>query len=395
MYDVSFPEISMRVYVIIAILAVLVTGDNALADTVRLSSGEVINGKIEKMDKDNIFLKSPYGREPLGIARTLVTDITIDGRTLLMFPGEKKIEGTLQSAGPGRYKLVDDKGGTSDEFSLADIEMINPPSDAPQTIIKKNFASEGGSEAIKGNSDVSTERMTAMADFAYTKIVPKEKTRTDFSFELGGLYSSEKVSESDLKNARFKSAYKYTWASSAVSALGQYYYAETSKSVTGRSSLGELRYDYFIGKKMSLFALDNAEYDFARTIDLRNKVAIGVSYKFIDDPKMTLETNTGMAYQSTKYRDHIRDNERAVPLYLVVKFKWLFLDKFELNVNNEYYPNSQDINDYNGKTDLSLKWFFMSNIYFSSGVVVNYDSIPMGDREYSDVRQFFTVGVKF
>jgi putative salt-induced outer membrane protein YdiY len=86
-----------------------------------------------------------------------------------------------------------------------------------------------------------------------------------------------------------------------VFAESKYNYGEAEGRLTARNWMGQVKYDYFISKKVFLDAFGLWEKDTFQNLQFRNTLGAGLGYQFLDTGRTTLSTSVGLGYVSEHF----------------------------------------------------------------------------------------------
>jgi len=92
---------------------------------------------------------------------------------------------------------------------------------------------------------------------------------------------------------------------------GKYNYGEQSKKINVRNSLAELKYDFFLTKRVFLDTFALFEQDTFEDLNLRSTFGAGPGYQFIDTKRTQLSGMLGLAYVNEDWRTRPHDSSAA------------------------------------------------------------------------------------
>src|SRR5262249_20236019 len=144
--------------------------------------------------------------------------------------------------------------------------------------------------------------------------------------------------------------------------------------VTQRRVGGRLQYDYFLSKKMYVFANAGAEYDFKAGIDLRTFIGGGAGYQFYDTETFKLTGEAGLNYFSEDYS--VGDSKSYVAARVAENLGWQINKDVKFEHSVEAFPSLEDMNDFFGKMDNRVKVSLTEKMFAQLQWVMNYDNTP-------------------
>ena len=233
----------------------------AWADEVILKNGDRLTGDIISMDDGTLILKTQYAGD-VKIARGGIQAITSKAPIKIQTMDGSILQGTVTSPAPERIVVTSDQFGSTMAIPLTNIQAINPPP----------LVSHTG------------------------------------SFNLGGLVATGNSSSKAINASVF---YTLRADRNRFSIEGKYNYGEQDHQLNVRNAFGQLKYDYFITKRVFLDLFTLFEQDTFQDLNLRTTIGVGPGYQFIDTKQTQLSATIGIAYVNEDWRVRPDDSTTA------------------------------------------------------------------------------------
>ncbi|MEX0326346.1 MAG: YdiY family protein [Puniceicoccaceae bacterium] len=125
-----------------------------------------------------------------------------------------------------------------------------------------------------------------------------------------------------------------------------YTYKSTDGEATNDEQKGGIKYTNFVSGKWGWYIREELERDTFEEIDFRSTTAGGLSYKFIEEDRMTLEGNAGLSYRYESYTFDDPSDDDFAGLDFGLDFGWQFADWGKLVSNFTYVPSIDDFGDF-------------------------------------------------
>jgi len=316
----------------------------AMADEVYLKNGDLITGTLETSEDGLLVVKTTYA-EKIEAKWEEIVCINSDKEVTLLLKNNERIVGRAACPTLGTIQLIDEETGKRRDFSLAELQMINPPPPPPE-VTYKALANLGG--AINtGNTHSKT------------------------------LNSSAKF------QARSKKQRLYL--------EGKFNYGESEGKEDQRNWLTGAKYDYFWTEKFYTYLRPFAEYDKFQDLNLRFITAAGPGYQFIDTETASLFAELGPAYFYEDYKND-RDHEylagrwAAAVKYHIIPQKIIFFHLHEF-----YYDLTSNQGSFL-RTEQGVRLALVKNFYLNLEVDYSYNSDPPDGKKSSDTSYILGIG---
>lgn len=341
-------KVSLRVSVVLALGAL-----TASADTVIFQNGDRLTGDIQRLDNQQLILKT-------GHAGT----VTIDWKTVARLSSErlfrietesgKRIEGALRDS-VATVQVITPEGDIVVPAASV-ISLGPPPAPGRETIMSKlHGAGDLGFNLTRGNNRFDQASLAASAEYR----APGYKVRGD----LTSLFSEQSGA------------------------------APTSKH------LGSLRWDQYISPTAFTFTLGSVERDDRQNLRLRLNLGGGLGWKIISTRRSELSILGGATFVQERFAGQAADDpdkrgasgEGLAGLSLdKARFRRVqFLSKLSV------YPNLVDQGRYRLTFDGGIRVPLVSRLTWNLSVFDRFDSRPPRDVQRNDYGLINGFGLTF
>lgn len=336
-----------------ALLAAVSTTAAALGGEVVFKNGDRLTGQVTRLDGGKLMIKSAVAGEitvNLSDVASFSTDEPIeiklkDGSIVNQQVAKSETPGTIQTAPSA-------SGVAASTLSLDELAAINEPKVDTRTKWTGNI--RAGALIARGNSD--TEAFNLAGD--------AERRSVDDRFTLSGQYLFARSRNSDGR-----------------------------KETTTDNWFVQAKYDYFITKKLYLYAVARFERDNVADLNLRAQPGVGVGYQWFEGPTANFRTEAGLGFT---YEDYKREEaESFVNARLAYAYDRKLVENVRFIHNFEYFPSLEDLNEYIINTDAGIRVMLTANFFADFRVEWRYNSDPGDDASRSDLRYLLSAGWRF
>lgn len=171
---------------------------------------------------------------------------------------------------------------------------------------------------------------------------------------------------------------------------GSYKYKENDGVRAEDEQKGGIRYTNFFTEKMGWFIREELERDTFEGIEFRSTTAGGLTYRFIQEERLTLEGSAGISYRYESYADPAVDSDGFPGLDFGLNLGWQFADWGKLVSALNYIPSVDDFGDYliEHESGIDVPLGTSENWVMRFGLKNQYNSNPSGNREKLDTSYF-------
>lgn len=308
-------------------------GGQALADEVVLENGDVITGKVTRLEKGVLTFETGYS-EPLSIQTSKVVRIRTDEPVEVHLSGGEVVKGRLTSPENGQVALEPVEGRGAVTISWAAVESVNPP----EKKVKWSGNISAGANLQSGN----TERMSITA-------------------------GAEAVKQSEIDRASFKLLYNY---------------AEEADNMSARNIYGALKYDYFFTGRLYGYVSVEMLSDRFRDLKLRTVVGPGVGYQVWDTAERSLRLELGAAYFSEDL--HTGADDSWATSRAAASLKWRLNGNLEFRDDLVVNNRLEDPGDYQLRNEAAVLTSLGASWALKLTNIMEYDSEPTAGVETTD-----------
>jgi len=319
----------------------------ATADQLHLENGDVITGKMVRMENQKLVFKTDYAGE-ISVDWKKIKKLIAEESIRVLLTDGAVLEGYTGAAGQTNMTLEADKIETPARFNLADVKAINP-ADTP--VVKITVGANLGFDQERGNSDTDN-----------THLDGKLKARTEKNrFLFGGELNKEKES-GDTSSDNWK-------------AFG--------------------KYDYFLTEKWFLYSLALFENDEFTDLDLRSTLGIGTGYQFFESDRLNLYVSAGPGYVNENY-NVADDKDFAVGQWVISYDQYFFGETFQLFHNQYGYFQVDDSGNWLVNTRQGIRVPIYKGFNATFQYDYEYDNQPSKDTDEKwDSKLMFLLGWEF
>jgi putative salt-induced outer membrane protein YdiY len=326
----------------LAVTGCLFLAATAMADTVTLKNGDVLNGTIGQITSTEMKFKSAMLPE-LIIELKNVEKYQFDAPKVV----QPKHADDFTATVTGDSQSV--KAGEQ-VYSLSQIKSVNPPPEEWKGAVVANFA------LARGNTNRYTFGVDADAVLRRDNNVNDD--RTSFGAE--------------------------------------YHYGQTGGGPSGTAPvtdtdnwLFDAKYDRFWTEKLYGYVNGKVEHDRIALLYYRVSPGVGLGYQWFEGPRLNFNTEAGFGYVREEYDDDTSND------YMSVRFAYhldsQLSDRVSVFHNVEYLPAIDDPSDYTLNADVGLRATLSGSFFTQFKIEYKRDSQPAAGSLKNDL--LYTIGV--
>ena len=321
----------------ICAFAVLLIAVGLQADVVKLANGDTLQGKLVSMEGGKVVFKTD-----------LAGKVTIDQKNVASL--ELSEAASVKQADGSVTK----KTGKWNKTDLAKLGAINP---SPPAFPKTSGNITAGLTHTEGNS---------YSESGSISINYKRETKENIWF-ADAMYSAARSEDSNGE--------KYT---------------------TEEYLLAGLKNEMNLSDKSYAFIDGRFKKDHIADLDRRLIGTLGAGYRFIKTANLKFNADIGLSEMHERYTvDGETDNQDSLSGRLGYNVDWIINDRLTFKHNLEYYPSTENSNDYYASTLGELRYRFSDKIYGSLKALLDYDATPAEDNERLDTKYILGLGIDF
>lgn len=158
---------------------------------------------------------------------------------------------------------------------------------------------------------------------------------------------------------------------------------------------GSLKTETDVGEKRRLYVYNQggAGYDAIRQLELEFHEGVGMGYKLVQRPKLTVNNELGLQYESL---DYLNSPDRS---YMSLRFgenlTWNVLEKLNVVQRLSISPDVGDFSSYRIRLDIGVSYPLFKRVTINVNAVDEYDSRPPPGVDRNELQIQSTIGVTF
>jgi len=316
----------------------------AQADEVYLRNGDLITGEIGTSEDGSLIVKTSYAKK-IKVEWDEVVCVSSDKEITLVLKNNEKLTGRATCPSQGQIRLVGAEVGEMREFSVADLQGINPPPPPPAWTYKALV--DVGGTFNKGNTDKQTLNSAA----------------------------------------RFQARSEHH----RIFAEGKYNHGKSDGVEDENNWLLGGKYDSFFTKKAYAYLRPLFEYDKFQDLNLRSILAAGPGYQFIDTESTSLFAELGLAYTNEDYSS-TSDKEYMSGRWSLGAKLDIISDRVKFfHLQEGYYDLTSDEGLFL-RTEQGFRLPIVENFFCNLEFDWSFKSDPPSDNKKSDTAFIFGLG---
>jgi putative salt-induced outer membrane protein YdiY len=326
----------------------LVGAVSTRADEIWLKNGDHLTGTVQSMTGGNLVLATDWGGT-VTVKWSEVVKLKTAAILPLVLTDDTRLIGSLDEPGAGEEGMAGVKGEKlKGKIRLGDVTAINPPAVPPVTFT--GFIRIGA-------------------------VITDGNTRTREANAAG---------EVTARSERLRLLLR-----------GQWNYGENKKDgeLFKRNTLGEIKMDFFVLKKLFLYANCLFQSDKFQDLDLRTALGAGAGYQWIEEAWLSIFTEAGLSYVVDDHDEGEDTNTLAVRV--AWKINWQVIPNVDFFHSGEAFPSVEDEEDVFVNTTTGFKFTLLDGLFASIQVDFRWDNQPSGGFGRRDVSYIFSIGYKF
>ncbi|WP_163832617.1 DUF481 domain-containing protein [Spartinivicinus ruber] len=319
----------------------------AAADTLTLSNGDKISGKIKYLDQEVLVIKTPYASIQLDWTKVKAIK-TKKPMTIVTRSGDV-VHGKLASEG-ALYHVKQDDGEVIEFAALNGISQFYPKEDKekPWRFSGKTYAFL---ELKDGNTE--SEELNFDADLSFVHGVH----RHNVGLETDRTTKKEHVVEDKLQ--------------------------------------ADYSYDYFYNQHWYFTTNLGYEEDGIKELNERLSAGIGLGYEFFNTPLHHLSVEGGINHIREKYRDEGVKEFEVFRWALDYSKEMVFFDKLSFFHNHEMFIPKESSKNFRFESETGFEYSLPYNISTVLQYEYDYDNYPAEGKHKKDSTFSFGVGYKW
>ena len=337
-----------RLAVVIAVLFMLLTAENIIADEIWLKNGDRITGTVKKMEDKVLIFKTVYAGE-MSIKWDEITAVTTDSPIEMVLDDDTSFLGSMVPAPEGQIELqLMDETVERLAVDLSEVKAINPSQ--PERDLE-----------IKARLNIGVKDETGNTD--------KEEYDVDGELSL----------RSEKNRFTFK---------------GEYELDKADGDKTSEKSKGFGKYDRFLTQKFYIYGSTFFETDKNKNLDLRLVPSVGPGYQFYETELTNLSVELGPAYVIEKY-DESDDDEYVAGLSRINFDHYLYKKIFQFFHFDQVLLSFEDTSDIVILSRTGIRMHLYKYFNLTAQWNWDWDNDPAPGDNRSDNEYILSVGVQY
>jgi putative salt-induced outer membrane protein YdiY len=153
------------------------------------------------------------------------------------------------------------------------------------------------------------------------------------------------------------------------------------------------KYDYFVTRKWYVFGEGRYETDKIADLNRRTVLGSGLGYQWIESEKTQLGTELGLACVQENYENQGTDTSLSASAGY--RFNHQFNDTFSFISDLTYSPSTEQVSDYYLTSTHELRAKINDHLFTNFRILFDYDDTPAQDKDSTDVKYLFGIGLTF
>ena len=333
-------------HITIVFSILLIAIEPVFADDVYLKNGDHLTGEFISMQEGNLIFSTSYAGK-LTLQWPEIVNLTTDTPVHVVLPDGNLLKGISLPADKGEMQLKTEKIEKPIFLDLADVKAIYIK---PAPAVKFNVRVNAGVNISKGNTESETYHFDGEA------VARTKKNR----YTAGGVFNTE--------------------------------YADKDK--TADNSLGYMKYDHFLTKKLYLNTSASFEKDRFKDLNLRTTIGLSLGYQFFETAFTNLSVEAGLAYINEDF-DETRDDSYPGGRWAINFDRYLFKKFVQVFHNQSGFVSLEDSSDIFVRTRTGLRFPFYKGFNLTAQYDYNWDKSVPPDQDEVDQRYILSLGYQY
>jgi len=314
------------------------------ADEVTLDNGQVLLGRVSKLDDLDLYLSVHFADSSIPIRWTKVVG--------------------LVTTSPIRIELRDGRAYFANLRMTADdtVLIIHPLGDVPpiKTTRDQIFALEERKGVLDGEVGISGTGSTGNLETASVRIY------WDFYFR---------------------------WETMDFQIKGDANFDSTDGETTNRNFYGQIRYDWRFGDPAFLFSSLEESNDQFADVQSRSVATVGVGTYLVNVPSFILRTDVGVTYTVSRLK--VGEDSETPGYRPSLSLRWKL--PFDLRIKDSFtfYGNFKETADWQARNELMVSREVFKGFHLNGGLTTTWDHGAIPGISRRDDTYFFGIGYEF
>lgn len=336
------------VKVLCCILFIIIFANVSSADTILLTNGDKISGKILNMSQGEITIETSYAGK-ISLLWDRVTGILSDEPIQVVLNDKTSLYGNLQSTAKGKMKLKIGKIVETLSFDLTEVQAIN---------LKKE---DNNGAKLHGRIDVGLSKTNGNTETESHHINAQIIARTE--------------------NNRYTAGFEYNKA-------------KDSGHITEKDYLGYAKYDHFLTEKWFIYTNTLFEKNEFKDIQLRSTIGAGIGYQFYENELTNLYLEAGFGYVNENFETG-KDSDTVAGRWALSFDRYIYQKHVQFFHFHEGYQGLQDPEDLFIRSHTGFRFPLSNGFQATLQYSYDWDKTPSPSQKNYDSKYLFTLGYEF
>jgi putative salt-induced outer membrane protein YdiY len=321
------------------------------ADVVETRAGARLVGKIAKIEEGKVLLETDYAGK-LEVKQSEVTGIATEEIVAVRLQSGATLQGRLTRSVEGGLAVSGVAGETGIRVDQIAATWPATGEDPAVIAMRKAAADKRRHWALQIGADITGRSGNASSSGVATNIVAA-----------------------------------FVGPQDALKLYGDYNYMRTDNSKSTDEAKAGVEYTNFFHDKLGWFSRSELQRDEIAQVDLRATSDVGLTYRFIKNPREELAGRIGAGY---RYENFTATKSReGVILAFGLSHSYKFNRAAVLTTELKYLPNAADFADFRFVHDSGLEVPMAASLWkMRMGVTNQYDGRPQPGREHLDTTYY-------
>jgi putative salt-induced outer membrane protein YdiY len=339
----------------VAFAVVVAAGGRAAADEIFLKDGSHVIGKVVSMTEGKLKVMTAFAKE-VEIDWAQVAGLVTDEPLAVVLTDNTVLKGQVARTPDGGFSVKTPDLANPIPVPQATITAINPP-------VKPAMTFKGYLAAAATVNDGNTNNRSASLSAEFEARSERQR------FTMYGIYN---------------------------------YADDNSHNLTARNARGQMKYDFFITKRIYFFASALFENDKFQDLRLRTALAAGPGFQIIDKGtfekpwlrELEVNAEAGLGYFDEDYK--YSEDKNYLTARWALRANWpISPDKIIIFHRHEGFPGLEDASDLYILTEQGVRFSILKNLFAAFQINWRWDNTPADGRERSDTTFLLSIGYNF
>jgi len=315
---------------------------HVIADTIFLTNGDIISGKISSMQKNELLFRTPYAE--IKVPWNDIKDIKSDETITVEFADHSQFSGLLVQTENGP-SIKNPNLSSPVPIKLSKIKSINPP------VVSNNAEVDGSIHLGGSKASGNTQTQSFHAD---ANIIAKAGNN---KFTAGAAYNQD-----------------------------------ANKGVESSNNLHAfMKYDHYFMPKWYTSLFTNFTKDRFQDLNSRTSFGAGLGHEIWNSDISYLTAEIGIAYTTENFNE-AEDREFMAGRWAIDYHHWFIKDRLQFFHNHEGILSLEGLDDFLVRSHTGFKLPVYQGFNLLTQIDLDYDNKPAEGKKSTDTRYIVGVG---